>query len=170
MWVSLRHPPHKAIGCVQPARIPQLPVFGGAADPPEAQVLAQAEAGSHLIVHVGARGRFAPTWYFYFFLFLFLFSFFLLLISRRCGTLWYVVAVPTTIEENGHLNTCCVCEAPVPVDGMAYIRVKCCGRTLHKECKERFYGELGRHHCPHCRVCRDCRHCITHHAFNKHLL
>ena len=62
------------------------------------------------------------------------------------------MAVPTTIEENGHLNTCCVCEAPVPVDGMAYIRVKCCGRTLHKECKERFYGELGRHHCPHCRV------------------
>jgi TPR repeat protein len=53
-------------------------------------------------------------------------------------------------------DTCCVCLEDLPVDCAAFSRMSCCGKSIHRHCKDNFFGSsLSREQkskCPHCQV------------------
>jgi len=55
-----------------------------------------------------------------------------------------------------HADTCCVCLEDLQVDYDTFSRMTCCGKAVHRHCKEDFFGSsLSREQkskCPHCQV------------------
>ena len=53
-------------------------------------------------------------------------------------------------------DLCCGCLEDLPVDNGAFVRMTCCGKAVHKHCKDNFFGSgLSREQkgkCPHCQV------------------
>jgi uncharacterized protein len=53
-------------------------------------------------------------------------------------------------------DTCCVCLEDLPVDSDALARMICCGKAVHKHCKDDFFGsslsQEQKDKCPHCQV------------------
>jgi TPR repeat protein len=59
---------------------------------------------------------------------------------------------PTTTNK----DHCCVCLEDLPVDNGAFSRMTCCGKAIHRHCKDNFFGsslsQEQKSKCPHCQV------------------
>jgi len=53
-------------------------------------------------------------------------------------------------------DTCCVCLEDLPVDATSFVRMTCCGKAIHKHCRDNFFGsgmsQEQKSKCPHCQV------------------